>query len=402
MSERKRKDELKEAISASPKGAEREKTPEEVSRRAFVRRTAEAAAFSLFGVLGLDAVVEKVLQEMSEISSLRSLARTTGEILHEAGIRAMAFAAEGCNCPGGGGKFTCPRGHNFTCPTSFTCPAPLPGQLGFQCNISNFECTGTDFACTPSFFCENGYLCPRQNQYAPDCSPTQEVVCGIEQYDCYFNVPGIQYNCGAGTNYDCNASDEFNLQCRNNAEVQCPTDPYRCGGGGVDWIFDCSTPGLANSKFSCLQNRFDCNGGTLYDFRCMNRFSCAGGFECQANHVFGCGWDNAPPYPDGGSFECAAGANFTCAAGGNRCNTPGTGTYNIADGVPGDFRCIGAAGTPKFQCTSDFDCVAVDDFICTGVSGEENFVCVNPTQFTCASPSGGSFVCNQTFSQYSP
>ncbi|PJB69979.1 MAG: hypothetical protein CO096_12145, partial [Armatimonadetes bacterium CG_4_9_14_3_um_filter_66_14] len=85
---------------------------DELSRRAFVRKTAEGAAFSLFGVMGLDAVVEKVVQRLEDIPASRSLARATGELLHEAGIGAMAFAADGCNCPQamGGPNFTCAPG----------------------------------------------------------------------------------------------------------------------------------------------------------------------------------------------------------------------------------------------------------------------------------------------------
>jgi len=58
------------------KEATRETTSgrETVSRRKFLRQTAETAALSLFGVLGLDAVMDRVLQRLEERRGIDRLA----------------------------------------------------------------------------------------------------------------------------------------------------------------------------------------------------------------------------------------------------------------------------------------------------------------------------------------
>jgi hypothetical protein len=380
--------------------SEASRTPDEASRRAFIRKTAEGAAFSLFGVMGLDAVVEKVVQRLEDVPASRSLARATGELLHDAGIGRMAFAADGCNCPPempGAPNFTCAWDQNYTCPQNFSCP----DNMGFQCNPFRFECTAPNFVCTGigGFSCTAGYLCPGQGLYAPDCNP-QIVSCGVESYDCN-PLPGIQHSCPTPNQFDCTASGRFNLSC-GSTPVECTgADSYTCG---VVWIFDCGqqTP---DGKFSCSAGKFDCSGDTLYDFRCFYSFDCHEGFTCSGNHVHACGWPGRE-----GNFECAGGANisFTCAAGGNRCNEPGTGNYGGpvgGDQRPGDFYCVGAAGDPRFTCGNEFggefNCQGVDDFKCTG-SGGNNFVCADQLQFHCAPTGGGVFLCDRITGQYNP
>jgi len=65
---------------------------EEVSRRQFIR-TAEVAALSLFGVLGLDAVTERVAQRMAEMRGIDRLADQVAQDLRRNGA---AYADAHC------------------------------------------------------------------------------------------------------------------------------------------------------------------------------------------------------------------------------------------------------------------------------------------------------------------
>ncbi|PIU95485.1 MAG: hypothetical protein COZ06_12855 [Armatimonadetes bacterium CG_4_10_14_3_um_filter_66_18] len=345
---------------------------DELSRRAFVRKTAEGAAFSLFGVMGLDAVVEKVVQRLEDIPASRSLARATGELLHEAGIGAMAFAADGCNCPQamGGPNFTCAPGtpNPYACPQGFSCPP----DMDFQCNPFRFECTAPNFVCTGpgGFSCTGGYLCPNQAQFAPQ-------PCGPNPYDCT------------------NDAVRFSERCTDTL-VQCPRPGgvFLCPG---EAIFGCGDPNTGTGEFFCPTDKFKCNGGTLFDFQCPCAFDCEGNFECAANHIFICGGSSMTS-----DFDCDPVGGFTCAGGGNRCNQPGTGAYDpsgqaTGDSRPGDFLCVGGVGADNnFHCSYPFTCTSVDDFTCRGAEDGVNFGC-NAGQFRCEPQQGGDFRCEPDF-----
>ena len=66
---------------------------EEMSRRSFLRRSAEVAAWSLFGVLGLDAVMERVQQRMAEVQGVNRLADQVTQDLHRSSV---AYADPHC------------------------------------------------------------------------------------------------------------------------------------------------------------------------------------------------------------------------------------------------------------------------------------------------------------------
>lgn len=54
---------------------------EDVSRRRFVRQTAEVAAMSLFGMVGLDVVIDSVVRRLDERRRIDRLARRAAEHL---------------------------------------------------------------------------------------------------------------------------------------------------------------------------------------------------------------------------------------------------------------------------------------------------------------------------------
>jgi len=373
------------------KRSEASRTPDEASRRAFIRKTAEGAALSLFGVMGLDAVVEKVVQRLEEIPASRSLARATGELLHEAGIGAMAFAADGCNCPGMPGgpdftcqnpaaKFTCTAQNHFRCteadsfqcnPMHFLCSIYQMGGPAFECaSPAAFECSGDQDR--NHFWCQPGYLCPGVGQFA--------------------DTP-----CGPQTPWDCAPANRFAATCPGGT-VQCEgAERFSCPG---NTIFRCGDPAQGGSGgFVCPQSKFVCNGGQIVDFQCPVTFDCQQGFKCEANHIFICGGSS-----EAADFSCGSGNGFTCAAGGNQCNEPNTGAYGNPDDDfdyrPGDFACYaGSTEGADFTCTpqNTFTCPALDDFTCHGAeTGGRNFTC-NADKFLCQPRVAGYFNCDLDF-----
>ena len=81
-------------------------TSREPERRRFLRQSAEVAAFSLFGVMGLDAVVQRVAQRMETMRGMDGMAdriisrayASDGTVLHDDdGI--LTAMAQGDTCP---------------------------------------------------------------------------------------------------------------------------------------------------------------------------------------------------------------------------------------------------------------------------------------------------------------
>jgi hypothetical protein len=69
---------------------------EDLPRRQFLRRTAEVAAWSLFGTMGLDALTKAVVNRMAEMKGIDRLAGRVAEDLRKNGA---AYAANYCNPP---------------------------------------------------------------------------------------------------------------------------------------------------------------------------------------------------------------------------------------------------------------------------------------------------------------
>jgi len=78
---------------AKEKPEVRDQEQEAVSRRKFVRQTAEVAAMSLFGTVGLDGVIDSVLRRLDERRRIDRLARRAAEHLR---VERPAYG-EGCS-----------------------------------------------------------------------------------------------------------------------------------------------------------------------------------------------------------------------------------------------------------------------------------------------------------------
>jgi len=82
----------------------RRRTPEvpssespEMSRRDFMRQSAEAAALTLFGTLALDEVINKVLTRVNELRGIDRLARQTAR--HLGGVAFAETTSYACALP---------------------------------------------------------------------------------------------------------------------------------------------------------------------------------------------------------------------------------------------------------------------------------------------------------------
>ena len=363
---------------------------ENMARRSFVRRSAEVAALSLFGVTALDAVLDKVVSRMGDIGWMEGVARSVGKHLRESGVIAVAEACVpnvqcpeaqnfACNanttpvftgCGGETYQYVCQWGENFyctigetafDCDTEFSCPPWVGGIAWFDCADPDFTCDYPDpFSCGGS---GAAYLCPGVNQfYELDCPQGHECIRGSE-YSQRCSPPEDPWHCTES--FKC-ANDEVTVK------FTCGERPP--GGGG----FSCGGTGDA---------AFSCDSTTIYDFDCLWEFTCglaaAQAFNCDSNHEFQC-WTAADL-----AFICAY--DFRCTAGGNHCGLPMTGGYSYPP--PGDFFCD-QAGPIGFACQQQtkFLCAAADDFKC-GHYG--TFQCTAP--FTgCQPPAGGEgvFECN--------
>ena len=69
---------------------------EEVSRRQFLGQTAEVAAWSLFGTMGLDAITKAVVNRIAERQGIERLAGRVAEDLRKNGA---AYAEDYCSSP---------------------------------------------------------------------------------------------------------------------------------------------------------------------------------------------------------------------------------------------------------------------------------------------------------------
>jgi len=408
----------------------------ELTRRTFLQRTAEVAAFALFGVPTLEAAVRKVAQRVVEIQSLDGLAREAAEYLAQSGFGAAWAAAEPCppHCPP-------PRDPFGGCLTGFACTGesqpPFTCQQAqyFSCTVQNFRCFPQQVECDPlpngqGFYCGQpgedgaGYLCPSVAAFTPmECGAFDQVECELNDYQC------------DGQQVSCTPLEEYGplVDCLQHPPVACgePHIAVACtpqtGGyaacyqgtkechGAQPPAYDCEGSRIAfrcmpDTTFRCgtAQDPGDFICGpekaSIVDFSCMEKFECgdpndpANNFSCEALHIFNCGL--AGSGVTSSKFYCYNGdpnqVEFTCGAGGNRCG-PHVGGYGADE--PGDFSCR-SSRINGFVCDAgNFECKSVDDFVCGGggVYPVFNAHCTQEHPFNgdmaCADSTGGVFTC---------
>jgi hypothetical protein len=434
----------------APQGEPQNAAPRSpVERRDFIRRSAEVAAASLFGLGGLDPVINRVLARVGEMRGVDRLVGSIASHLAESGVlrlesRASAATAD---CPSGFGASNPQQEAQLCEPEPFLClPGPPdyfecgPGMFGELCPLGAlYNCPQTlqpPFACNantmpafagckyPSFKCEWGeqFYCQVDNEHF-DCDKVEGQNTGfscppwagdplVAWFDCRSGTtPAFHcdypddFDCGGGPEaYVCPGPNQYQPVCEGTVwdpwectvpsgqfAPYCGTQDHRCG---ATEDFGCRDK--ATAWFSCLapgaqficggpQQKFSCDDAGIYDFVCTAHFICAGDGE----RAFDC-TSNHLFHCYTYSFECGGGT-FKCSAGGNRCNEDHTGVYSH-DQV-GDFDCAGGGEGAEFKCLQAFNCGAADDFkcgwgtrsTCTGRFAE------------CTPGPGGKFECNSSF-----
>ena len=373
---------------------------EPLARRSFIRRSAQVAAMSLFGIGALEPVIDRVVTRMGEMTGTERLAAAVSSSLRASGVIGVAHAYEdnklcppreahtcneatadpfaGCDYGPITTDFRCQWMTNFYCHAdpahfdcidSFSCPPWADGRVRFDCSTDQpnpeFDCP--QFTCSDS---DDGYLCPGLGTFYRGCEDAEAQ--GL--YKCSED-PGAFGACPIGpgkTQHNC----PMDFKCVDGAAAVYICGPYQEEG---------QPPVAGADTFSCAggsEHEFTCDETTVYDFNCTSSFLCGSGtgeesFECTSNHIFSC--------MGGSGFSCSA-TQFKCSAGGCRCNEGETGGYTLDD--PGDFACM--LGT-EFLCGGDFTCNAADDFVCALGGGE--FKCYG--KFGCPSEShDGEFYCD--------
>jgi len=399
-----------------------------LERRDALRRAAEVAAMSLFGIGSLEPLIERVLARMGELTGARALAGSIAHHLKDSGVIGVAEAqtVSTPECPSGyapeGGEEpwqpapdqppACPSIPRYYCPDRFRCTQAQAFACRFE--TDQFKCVWGDyFNCQWSvqqFYCNPNFTCPpwagQPGQPAVGwfhCIAPGEG--GPVNFDCTFPT-GFACGGGDGSYYLCPGVNQFGQGC-------VKPDPWDCVAGQYGYCaslkscgdvedYSCRVNENATAAFRCApeevsyffcggpQHSFSCDDTTVIDFFCRGLFECCaqGGqvFECNSNHRFGCLV---------AQFVCGA-QKFICSAGGDRCNVGPTGWYNWD--APGDFDCTWLEGA-AFQCTHTFDCAAADDF---GCGYGTLFTCVGRFAGCHPGPGGNfeccfvGFVCNQS------
>lgn len=138
---------------------------EVISRRSFMRKSAEVAALSLFGVMGLDAITGRVLERIAESEAMGGLADSAANTLKEHRLDYYVSAdMPNCQkmlnpvtCEGRPDKYYCQPEWYISCNQKFVAPPSCSEEKPFKCSPEhNFacgvvvECDTTEFKCCPA------------------------------------------------------------------------------------------------------------------------------------------------------------------------------------------------------------------------------------------------------------
>jgi hypothetical protein len=165
----------KQAGGTPSEGAGDQTGEEKVSRRGFMRRSAEVAAFSLFGIVGFDSVVDGVMRQISERRSIAELGSATAQEFRK---HTQAWGASGritpaCVAPAfecTGDNHPCERPYYYCKDTSVTCV-----DITHMCNLNPYGCTGerehhciSHFNCYEADNCHINFWCDVDKNCVPD------------------------------------------------------------------------------------------------------------------------------------------------------------------------------------------------------------------------------------------
>lgn len=124
-------------------------SPDEVSRRQFMRKSAEVAVFSLFGLTAFDPLLRKVLDRMGENQALHRLADGAANRLKSSGFLSSAQAdSSDCNSQPVDDcihEYNCHTGQDVSCDI-------------FHCKMDPWGCTERENSCS-AFDCDPAHNC---------------------------------------------------------------------------------------------------------------------------------------------------------------------------------------------------------------------------------------------------
>ena len=118
---------------------------EEMKRRDFLFKAAEAAALALFGGMGLAEVTKAITEEIKERNAINRLASQTTKTF----IRILQGWCGRNTCD----TYRCDDNSSFDCAQEFTC------EIRFRC-VTDFKCR-TKFSCPNEDTCERKFECTR-------------------------------------------------------------------------------------------------------------------------------------------------------------------------------------------------------------------------------------------------
>lgn len=162
-----------------------------VSRRMFIQRSAQIAAFTLFGTTCLDSLVntiigivgeKKVIGEIGSAaaSNVRNFVDESSSIRQKSKITPLVSCqpgGSGNSC--GGTEWHCKTSH--VCPGAYSCPnngsVECSSSTGFDCDntYSPFGCTDRVLTCQENFNCHSGQW------------PNRVHNCNATHFTCYDN-----------------------------------------------------------------------------------------------------------------------------------------------------------------------------------------------------------------------
>lgn len=127
------------------------------SRRDFIRKSAEIAAFTLFGLASLDSLFASTLKRLSEIRSIGKIGANSAEEIQRLGITS---SANGTVSP----LFACAPG--WVCTTGYSCSPSLVTCENHLCTLDPYGCTrDRSFECTEDFTCYLHFNCLLNQNY---------------------------------------------------------------------------------------------------------------------------------------------------------------------------------------------------------------------------------------------
>ncbi|MCE5313476.1 MAG: hypothetical protein ABFD49_01725 [Armatimonadota bacterium] len=164
-----------EMSSGTPEVVEESK---EISRRRFIRKSAEVAAASLFGVLGFDAVADKVLERIAETKGIGLFSNAAAGVLRHNRLDYYANASDYrvmfvCSPPV---DWQCSPGEDVSC-----------GAFTPDCSVGNpYGCTTRSLLCNMNFNCPGDYNCTGDTH---TCRSDSAIHCTTAAFDDDYTPP---------------------------------------------------------------------------------------------------------------------------------------------------------------------------------------------------------------------